>query len=666
MKLRCTFALILTLIVSIPAAERVPIISRIGLTGGKRGLALAIESDGGCELNSTDAGKNKSGASARIDLRLSNVIYGLEHFSFESFPAECPVSLIRAKETSAHSVTFSIKMSGIVGGPAKKVAKGNSWLVLLSSQPCAEFRWTSSGASREKNPPLRPEVGKKSESATPPPKKSSRPSQATKAESKSNAAVATKKPARLNAPAKRIATKPKKSGVLAGQASLVGKVAAAAAAQQQPEPAMLENLRFEQQGEVERISAHFSSPVSLRIKHEEGMIKLAFENASSALNKDAFRFKSNSFKEVRISTMPHENVKWLRIFIDLVAPDTVPTVARQESPDEIAVYGGSGDTKQIRQWSADNGVTVKYDYKPVETGQDKKLSAIEQKLAADAEKKIRKNETFSLGDRKDGRPEIQKKASAPPQPPRPEKVVVIKDGINLRSEPSTRSKETIVARLDIGTMLLQTKTKGTWLKVTSPDYDGWIYAPLVQDSADVSPALWKKIGRAKNERLAGEHAQQPPEPKLDSAATAEAQPDAIRDSVIYRPLGRDPFLPLSREEAEASEYAVIENVKLVGILYDTSDKLALLQDRANPGSAYALKEKDPIRNGIVLRIEKDQVVFLINELDYSQTFTMKLNKEKLTRVAEQKPDENGGPLTEEMLQTLRKANENSTQTGQVN
>jgi uncharacterized protein YgiM (DUF1202 family) len=96
--------------------------------------------------------------------------------------------------------------------------------------------------------------------------------------------------------------------------------------------------------------------------------------------------------------------------------------------------------------------------------------------------------------------------------------------------------------------------------------------------------------------------------------------------VEYHVFGRDPFLPLSRDSD--SPVPTVEDLNLVGILYDQADRIGLFEDRQDKSRAYALRENDPVQNGYVLRVQPDKVLFLINELGISRTYALKLTKEK--------------------------------------
>lgn len=96
--------------------------------------------------------------------------------------------------------------------------------------------------------------------------------------------------------------------------------------------------------------------------------------------------------------------------------------------------------------------------------------------------------------------------------------------------------------------------------------------------------------------------------------------------IRYTPVGRDPFIPLSRDSIDETGKPRVDNLKLVGILYDRSDKIALLEDHNDQNKPYALRENDPVDHGKVLKISQDKVVFLLSEFGISRSFTLRLTR----------------------------------------
>jgi len=94
--------------------------------------------------------------------------------------------------------------------------------------------------------------------------------------------------------------------------------------------------------------------------------------------------------------------------------------------------------------------------------------------------------------------------------------------------------------------------------------------------------------------------------------------------VRYKVFGRDPFIPLVRDTSE-SGIPRVENLRLVGVLEDTHERIALVEDFKNGNRAFALRTNDAVESGKVLRVHRDKVVFLIRDFDVSHSYTLGLS-----------------------------------------
>jgi hypothetical protein len=99
-----------------------------------------------------------------------------------------------------------------------------------------------------------------------------------------------------------------------------------------------------------------------------------------------------------------------------------------------------------------------------------------------------------------------------------------------------------------------------------------------------------------------------------------------RETVYYQSEGRrDPFAPLTesiRTELGEIPLPTFESLKLVGVLRDQAGNRALLEDVR--GYGYIMKNGDKIKNGYVISVEEDQVIFQIQEYGWSKTMTLEL------------------------------------------
>ncbi|HEX9916766.1 MAG TPA: AMIN domain-containing protein [candidate division Zixibacteria bacterium] len=92
---------------------------------------------------------------------------------------------------------------------------------------------------------------------------------------------------------------------------------------------------------------------------------------------------------------------------------------------------------------------------------------------------------------------------------------------------------------------------------------------------------------------------------------------------------RDPFTPIGEEikvEFGKAPQPAYESLKLVGILKDVSGNMALLED--GEGYGYIMRQGDKVRNGEVIYVGDDRVLFQIVEFGWSKTVAIELSKEK--------------------------------------
>jgi len=116
----------------------------------------------------------------------------------------------------------------------------------------------------------------------------------------------------------------------------------------------------------------------------------------------------------------------------------------------------------------------------------------------------------------------------------------------------------------------------------------------------------------------------PPGPSgPQSAEVTKKSPEG--ELVRYKVFGRDPFVPLLRDTS-ATALPSVENLRLVGVLEDARERIALVEDFKNGNRAFALRTNDPVAQGKVLRVHRDKVVFLIRDFEVSHSYTLGLSK----------------------------------------
>jgi len=169
---------------------------------------------------------------------------------------------------------------------------------------------------------------------------------------------------------------------------------------------------------------------------------------------------------------------------------------------------------------------------------------------------------------------------------------------------------------------------------------GVISAPPPVAKADAAPAAAKADAALAAKAGAAPQKQAPGAPKVASKTeTPSALPPETNakhsgevtrktpdgELVRYKVFGRDPFVPLLRDTS-ATELPSVENLRLVGVLEDARERIALVEDFKNGNRAFALRTNDPVAQGKVLRVHRDKVIFLIRDFDVSHSYTLSLTK----------------------------------------
>ena len=107
---------------------------------------------------------------------------------------------------------------------------------------------------------------------------------------------------------------------------------------------------------------------------------------------------------------------------------------------------------------------------------------------------------------------------------------------------------------------------------------------------------------------------------LDSNAVHFDRP--IEERISYSSFGRrDPFIEIKGLMEEGIN---IDQVELVGIIWESEVPIAILAETKNPSVSYAVKEGDRILNGKVLKITQTDVLFLLQEFGVSRRYSMSL------------------------------------------
>jgi hypothetical protein len=107
--------------------------------------------------------------------------------------------------------------------------------------------------------------------------------------------------------------------------------------------------------------------------------------------------------------------------------------------------------------------------------------------------------------------------------------------------------------------------------------------------------------------------------RLRKDSTSELSP-RIPPYFIYSSFGkRDPFLPIALPEIDGIS---MDELRLVAIIWDSKDPMAILQDVRSDEISYNLLEGDRVINGSLSKILPNEVIFTLTEFGVTRNFSM--------------------------------------------
>ncbi|MDD5941824.1 hypothetical protein [Fibrobacter sp.] len=191
-------------------------------------------------------------------------------------------------------------------------------------------------------------------------------------------------------------------------------------------------------------------------------------------------------------------------------------------------------------------------------------------------------------------------------------LIVVADEIEFYAAPNENSQ--VLQRLVFGDRLVSLDLTGLYRKVQYGNRVGYVNRRSVgfyDELTSVQAERLKQVDLDRGTNLAV------------NAGTITSQLDGLyEDKVTYSSFGRrDPFVEV---KGLVEEGININQVELVGIIWESDVPMAILVDTKNPSISYTLKEDDKILNGKVLKITQTDVLFLIQEFGVSRRYTMGL------------------------------------------
>jgi hypothetical protein len=575
-------------------AKVLPVISDLKVIAGSRGVAVSLSAD--APFRAVFSAKGKT---ARI--RLDECVYGLSEFSYTDFPPAAPVRSVTARETASGSTDIEIVLKQSATLPVRAVQKRNQWMALLSKKAVSEYNWHAAGPSTASSSP------------SPPAKESPQREQ---------------------------------------PAGSTGKTSAGG---------ILSNIRLLQRGQICELAFEFNTEVASSIRKKGTSVSFTAENIKNETGSRSLQLPDNSvFKKITISESMSDKTPLLTatITIDTTLAESNFNVAFTRGT-VLSFFLMQRKQQKATLWTSGHGLEWDYRFYTVPS-YNVDMEKLGSKARRDAQQRLSPEKTFAIKEQPsqtkpaEEEPRQQTEPAEPEPPPAPPVVtlpetpettatmVVIGNKVNVRGAPTLNGR--VRGKLKKGDTVYIVGTSDKWYKIHAENASGYLFSSLLR-SVDMAVSVPSTIASAETTETPSSQTVQPDitpvataisddvylsahtSPEQDKNRNTTANPGKkAKSGIRYTGGGRDPFEPIVPSSISASGLPFAEHLRLVGVLFDDVDRIALCEDMQNDNRPFALREHDSIEKGKVLKIYQDKVVFLITEFGISRSFTLELSK----------------------------------------
>jgi uncharacterized protein YraI len=388
------------------------------------------------------------------------------------------------------------------------------------------------------------------------------------------------------------------------------------------------------------------------------------EHAVNALNRKKFDLPEGApFRSVVLrsgSEKEGAGILGATVFIDTARsePDFKVAFTRGKS---VSLFVMNRDNQKAMLWTSGQGLSWKYDFYEMPSYRVD-MQSMNKRAIRDARQSLSRDKTFPVAETPEsGAPKTElssdnqevaaRGATASPVTDRMSEnalmtsmMTVTADNVNVRSLPSKNgSVRKLLAR---GATVVVTGMKNGWCEIDVDGRKGYVAdrflsSSLAGPAASASPeavavaepsSTITTVAAVNTSTIATVAEAVTPDaaggaPSLSNNSPGAAQAftgSGMKRTIRYQGTGRDPFLPLVSSSVSKDGLPRIENLSLVGILYDDADRIALCEDRINGNQPFSFRESDPVDKGKILKIYRDKVVFLITEFGVSRSFTLEI------------------------------------------
>jgi hypothetical protein len=204
-------------------------------------------------------------------------------------------------------------------------------------------------------------------------------------------------------------------------------------------------------------------------------------------------------------------------------------------------------------------------------------------------------------------------------------LIVTKNALNIYAKASKRSETLTKLKFGEKLTMLQIEKQG-WVRVLFKGRTGFVQKIGVRQPHELSKKQSEKLKTLANRQKEKMSKKDSPLPVRESKSQdiLEFKAKLIKDkpTIVYTTYGRrDPFVPLEQPEVDGIS---IDEVQLVGIIWDESSPLAIFEDVRKTGISYTLKPGDIIVHGFLESIKPHEVVFSLTEFGVTHKYVMEL------------------------------------------
>ncbi len=620
---RATGWRLLMVALGIAAAGSVPVragarINGLSLKGGARGVVLVVSAEGTFGEQIDVSVTSTSPTTSLLSLTIRGASYDLGIHRFTELPADCPVSEVAARVREGYDVVELAVAAHVPPEqePVVKIKDGQV-LVLCSRAPTREFTWDAPVVSRHA---VAEEI----------------------AEGAQEWAVAEEE------------AEPEVDAAEVVQPE--GEAAEAAQEQVQPELATLRDVAVVTRAGVERLTFAFAGATRPLVRCEDGRVVLLFGDALNGTMQQRLEPPVGGvFQSIELKQRMQGDRQWLGAIVTVAEGADGPwTVYTRGS--EVCVQSRAQE-HLYAAWSSERGSYASADLRE-RLKRPEPVVAVEEKPAEPAVEAVEADVAEAEAVEADV-VEAPQATAEEPEPPVQGYLTVTGTKVNMRAEPTTEG-DNVVGQLERGATVALLSDSGAWRRIRVGTRSGWVFGALLAENkvvetdtevaqavkespppvmaASMMPTLGTVASSASFAQAPSgtAPAAAPPVPSGNShlAALAPSKADSVqlpRQHVVqYTTFGRDPFVPYSRKIDEG--VPAVENIVLVGVLYDQTDRIALFEDELFKEKSYTMRESDQVSNGTLWRITPGSAVFLITELGITRAYTLELRDVSPTKV----------------------------------